>query len=389
MKKLILTVLSFFFILHAFSSSGDSLRVSLLTVLPRSNFVYTIFGHTAIRVYDPAQKLDLVFNYGSFNWDEPNFMYPFVKGETDYYLGVYTYDEFEYIYTKGNYTVIEQVLNLPAEEKEAMFRMLMVNSLPENRGYRYNFLFDNCTTRPRDIIEKFAGGRIVYEEQKNPTTFRTLIRECAEPYPWMTFGMALVIGSGADSIIGLRQEMFLPEKLMNYLETAYVVNNDLEKHPIVSSTQVVIQSFEADNNQEISWFSPMIAGICLLIISLILGICGIIYKRRFRLFFALLFFAAGLAGCVIWFVAFFSIHPVTFPNCNIFFFHPLYFIAAVGCLLPKTYRFITWYHWINFVLLSVLLMAWPFILQEIDIANLPFILCLWIGLAKGLDKSRR
>ena len=384
MKKLILTVLSFFSILQAFASSGDSLQVSLLTVLPRSNFVYTIYGHTAIRVHDPAQNLDLVFNYGSFNWDEPNFMYHFVRGETDYYLGVHTYNEFEDIYTMGNYTVIEQILNLPAEEKEAMLRMLMVNSLPENCGYRYNFLFDNCATRPRDVIERFAGGHILYLEQNSPTTFRTLIHECTKPYPWLTFGIDLVIGSGADSIIGLRQEMFLPEKLMNALETAYVVNDNFEKRPMVSSTEVVIQSFEIDNNQESSWITPMKMGIIMLIHALVFAVCGIIFKRRFRLFFAPLFFVAGLAGCVIWFIAFFSIHPVTFPNWNVFFFHPLYFIAAVGYLLPKTYRFITWYHWINFVLLSVLLIAWPFIPQEINNANFPFILSLWIGLGFGL-----
>ena len=387
MKKLVLTVLSFFFILQAFGFSGDSLQVSLLTVLPRSNYIYTYFGHTAIRLIDPSENLDWVFSYGSFNMNEPNFIYHFVRGETDYYLEVFTYDDFEHFYTMGNYTVIEQVLNLSPKEKEAMFQMLRFNSLPENRRYRYNFLFDNCTTRPRDIIERFTQGRIVYEEQKNPTTFRTLIHEYTKPYPWVTFGIDLLIGSGADSLIHLRQEMFLPEKLMNALETAHVANNSriggVIVRPMVSSTQVIIQS-SVNDIQGSSWFSPMMAGICLLVITLILGICGMIYKRRFRLFFALLFFVAGVAGCIIWFIAFFSIHPATFPNCNVFFFHPLYFIAAVGYLLPKTYRIITWYHWINLVLLSVLLMAWPFILQGINIANLPFILCLWIGLGLRL-----
>ena len=384
MKRLVLTILSFFFVLQAFCFSGDSTRISLLTVLPSPNFVFTIFGHTGIRISEPSAKMDWVFNYGSFNWNEPNFMYHFVKGETDYYLEINTYDEFEYKYKMGNYTVIEQILDLPATEKEAMLRMLMVNYQPENRRYRYDFLFDNCTTRPRDIIEKATGGRIVYKEQKNPTTFRTLIHECTKPYPWTTFGIDLVIGSGADSLISLRKEMFLPERLMNAMETAYVVNDSSEQRHIVSSTQVIIKSYMSDNHG-ISWFSPMIASICLLVITLILGICGIIYKRKFRLFFALLFFVAGVAGCIIWFIAFFSIHPCTFPNCNVFFFHPLYFIAAVGYLLPKPYHIIIWYHWINFVLLSALLMAWPFILQEINMANLPFVLCLWIGLGLRLN----
>jgi len=386
MKKFVLGVLSVFFTLHTFGFSGDSLRVSLLTVLPSPNYVFTIFGHTAIRAYNPSEEFDWVFNYGSFNWNEPGFMYRFVKGQTDYYLAADKFDEFEYKYTMENSTVIEQVLNLSSEEKAEMLQMLYINSLPENRRYRYDFFFDNCTTRPRDIIEKVTRGRIVYPEQEKPTTFRTLIHEYTKPYPWLTFGIDLLIGSGADSLISLRQEMFLPEKLMNALENAYIENDGIRR-PMVSSTQIIIQSIEEDNHSGNSWFSPMAAGICLLVISLILGICGIIYKRRFRLFFALLFLVAGTAGCVVWFVAFLSTHPCTYPNWNVFFFHPLYFIALVGYLLPKTYRFITWYHWINFVLLSSLLIAWPFIPQEMNSANIPFVLCLWIGLGLRLKTN--
>ncbi len=383
MKNFIIVFFSFFFITNTFGFSGDSIRISLLTVLPRPNEVYTIYGHTALRVSDISSKFDVVFNYGTFNSNAPNFLYHFIKGETDYYLDAYDFDLFLFSYQKGNSTIIEQMLNIPPAEKEKMMGMLFVNLQPENRGYRYNFLFDNCTTRARDIIEKFAGGNLIYEEKKDSTTFRTLIHGCTNPYPWMTFGIDLLIGSGADSLISFRQEMFLPEKLMDGLETAYVTDS-LGQRSIVLSSEVILQSFDAENSRDVSWFSPMKTGIILLVITLVLGVCGLVNKRRFRLFFALLFFTAGVIGCIIWFVAFFSIHPCTFPNSNVFFFHPLYFIAMVGYLLPKTYRFITWYHWINFVLLSVLLIAWPFMLQEINLANLPFVLCLWVGLGRYL-----
>jgi len=376
-KGLFLAYFSFFLIVNTFAFSGNNTQISLLTVLPRSNFIYTIYGHTAIRMCNSSE--DWVFNYGSFDSSRPNFTYHFVRGETDYYLDVCSYDEFEFKYRMGNYTVIEQVLNLPYEEKDKMIRMLFFNFLPENRGYRYDFLFDNCTTRPRDIIEKFAGGRIVYKEQKKPVTFRELIHSCSEPYPWMTVGIDLLIGNGADSLIGLRQEMFLPEKLMNALETAYVVNDSLEQRHLVSSTQVVIQSSEADNNTESSLFSPMKTGIVLLIHALAFGICGIIFKRKFRFFFGLIYLQATLIGLLVWFVALFSIHPCTFPNLNMYFFHPFYVIAVLGYVLPKAYRFVTWFHWINFTFLPVFLMAWPFILQNLNNANIPYILCLWVG----------
>ena len=379
MKKFALTVLSIFFTLHIFGLPGDSIQISLLTVLPRSNYIYTIYGHTAIRVCCPSKKSDLVFNYGAFNTNEPNFTYRFIRGKTDYFLDAYTYQQFEYNYRTGNYTVIEQILNLPAEEKEKMIQMLFLNFLPENRRYRYDFLFDNCTTRPRDIIVKFAGGKIVYAVPRDATTFRKLIHGCTAPYPWMTLGIDLLIGKGADSLISHQQKMFLPEKLMNALDSAYVVNDDLEQRPIVSFRYVVIQSSEADDSGGRSWSSPMKLGIILLIHALVFGIYGIVSKRRFSIFFGLIYLQATIIGLIIWFVALFSVHPCTFPNFNMYFFHPFYLIAFVGYVFPKTYRFATWFHWINFVLLPMLLMAWPFILQNMNPANIPYILCLWIG----------
>jgi len=388
MRKIILIFFLSFFVFHVSGALSDSIRISLLTVLPWSNEVYSIYGHTAIRVCDPSRNLDLAFNYGTFDSSRPNFIYHFIKGETDYYLDAYNYDLFLYMYQRENTTVIEQVLNLPPEKKEEMVRMLFVNLQPENRGYRYDFLFDNCTTRPRNIIEQFAGGRITYPLQQTPTTFRTLIHEYTKPYPWMTFGIDLLIGSGADSTILLRQEMFLPERLMGGLSGAYVVSDDSISHrPMVLSTQTVLQSINV-TKEPVFKITPMIAGIILLVITLILLICKIVFKKRFRIYFSLLFFVAGIAGCLIWFVALVSVHPVTYPNMNMPFFHPFYLIAAFGYIPAKTYRPVTWFHAINFVLLSTLLIAWPLIPQELNNANIPYILCLWASSGVWLKFKR-
>ena len=387
MKKVILIFFLSFFVFRSFGFPGDSTQISLLTVLPWSNQVYTIYGHTAIRVCCPSEKLDLVFNYGTFDSSKPNFTYHFVRGETDYYLAAYDYDIFIYMHQRENATVIEQVLNLQSEQKEEMIRTLFINLQPENKGYRYNFLFDNCTTRPRDIIEKVVGKRIIYPPQQDSTTFRTLIHKYTKPYPWMTFGIDLLIGNGADSLICLRQEMFLPEKLMNVMATAYVVNDNLEQDSMVSSTQIVIQSSNLDNSEEKSSLNPKKTGIILLIHALVFGICGIIFKRKFRVFFGLIYFAAAAIGLIIWFVALFSIHPCTYPNLNMLFFHPFYLIAVWGYVLPKTYRFVTWFHRINFVFLPILLITIPLMPQDINHANIPYIICLWIGSGVWLKKK--
>ena len=133
----------------------------------------------------------------------------------------------------------------------------------------------------------------------------------------------------------------------------------------------------------------MKTGIILLIHALVFGICGIIFKRRFRIFFGLIYLQATIVGLIVWFVAFVSVHPCTFPNLNIYFFHPFYLIAFLACVLPKTYRFVLWFHWINLIFLFLALIAWPFMLQDLNIANIPYLLCLWIGSGVWLLRGRK
>ncbi|GHS91253.1 membrane protein [Bacteroidia bacterium] len=345
--------------------------------MPRPNGVYTVYGHTAIRVFNPAEKIDVVFNYGTFDFNSPNFIYRFVKGETDYSISADDYRLFEYHYSAGNAIVVEQILNIPAKNKEEIVNALIINMKPENRKYRYNYFFDNCTTRPRDIIEKYCGGKLLYSKNENPVTFRKLIHECTLHDPWMTFGIDLVIGNGADSIIGKRSELFLPVKLMEALDEAYVEDADLQQYPIVSSSKTIIRSEPINPSK--SWSSPMKLGIVMAIHCLVFAIVGFFWKKTFRFFYCLIFMNVAIAGCIVAFVALISSHPCTWPNWNLLWIHPLHFIPAIGYFFKKTYHLIRWYHWSNFVLLSGILLGWSLIPQELNIACIPFIICLWIS----------
>ncbi len=373
-----------------YAISWESTQVSLLTIMPRSNEVYTIYGHTALRIENQLQGLDVVFNYGTFDFDKPHFLYRFIKGETDYFLSVEDYRFFFYHYASNNATVREQILDISAEEKRQIMYMLDDNIEPENREYRYNFIFDNCVTRPRDIIEKYCGGQLIYNQAEEKTTFRKLIHECTAPYPWMTFGIDLIIGNGADSIIGKRNEMFLPVKLMKALDNASVENDSLPQRPIVSSSQIIIRSEDnPESRLNHSWSSPVKLGFIMVILCVVVAVYGWIRKKTFRFFHSVLFLSVGLAGCLVAFVALVSSHPCTWPNWNLLWIHPLHIIPAIGYLFKKTYRFIRWYHWSNFVLLSSLLLGWTWIPQELNIACIPFILCLWIGSGYKLLIDRR
>jgi len=380
MKKILLFlvfILSNSIFSGIYAISGDSTQISLLTVLPRPNTVYTMYGHTAIRITNPSENIDKVFNYGIFDFDSPNFLYRWLKGETDYSLGADAFPFFNYAYTARNTTVIEQILNIPSKEKEDIVKFLINNIQPENSVYRYTYCFDNCTTRPRDIIEKYCGGKLIYTEKEKNISIRGLVHECITPFPWETFGIDLLIGSGADSIISKRTELFLPLELKNALDNAYVLDETGQQRPIVSSTKTIISS--AQIIPEKSWSSPMKLGIIMLIHCLVFAIVGYFWKKSFRYFFALMFLSAAIAGFIIAFVSFISVHPCTFPNWNLLWLHPLHFIPVVGYFFKKTYRFIRWYHWSNFVLLSGVLLGWHFIPQELNIACIPFILCLWIS----------
>ena len=153
----------------------DSSQISLLTVTPSDEEVYTLFGHTAIRVKDESLSLDLVFNYGLFNYNSPNFIYRFIKGETDYQVGASPYDYFIIEYRLRGVGVYEQLLDLTTSDKQQIWNALIENIKPENKEYRYNFLYDNCATRVRDIIANNINETIEYDKSEKQQSYRDLI----------------------------------------------------------------------------------------------------------------------------------------------------------------------------------------------------------------------
>ncbi len=154
--------------------------------------------------------MNAVFNYGFFDSSQPNFIYHFVKGETDYILGVTSFEDFLSEYGYKGQEVIMQELNLSPEKKQQLYEALSSNALPENREYRYNFFYDNCATRPRDMVENQSEGKILYEPTLHEQTYRDLVHECVRDYPWLLFGIDLVIGNEADRTIDVREKMFIP-----------------------------------------------------------------------------------------------------------------------------------------------------------------------------------
>ena len=309
-------------------ASFDSVEVSLLTCSPHEE-IYSLYGHTALRWHDLSKGDDIAFNWGVFDFHKPYFVLRFVFGLTDYELGAYPYPLFLQEYKEYGSSVTEQVLNLTAEEKQAVKQALMENLQPENKVYRYNYFYDNCSLRPRDIIERSVAGKVEYAHREDyAPTYREMVRSCTRNHPWGTFGNDMLLGLRADQTTDMRQQEFLPENLMYDIDRATIYANG-EYRPLVKERRIALQSGVQIIGQDFP-LTPTECACLLLILSVIIALIEWKRRKTFKYWDALLMTIQGLAGCVL-FVMIFSQHPTTSLNLQLLLLNPLplFFIPAV------------------------------------------------------------
>lgn len=303
----------------AYSQASDSIEVSLLTCAPGTK-VYALYGHTAIRYHDLRTGEDLAFNYGVFNFNQPFFSLRFLFGLTDYELGVCPYRYFAEEYRRRGSQVTEQVINMTPLEKAALYKALAVNYQPENREYRYNCLYDNCTTRARDIIERNIQGKVRYLSGEQEQTYREMLHQYNEKYPWAKFGIDICLGLTADLKISKHQQQFLPDYMMIDAEKAQIMSDGIfrplvkeSRNAVVPGVQIVEQPFP---------LSPIECAFILLLIAVALMVAELRRKRVFRIWDTILMTLTGLAGIFI-LTLMFSQHPTTSTNLQILLLNPL------------------------------------------------------------------
>lgn len=390
MKRFLIILLT---CLAAFSMKAqtDSLTVSLLTCGPGQE-VYNLFGHSAIRVKNEATGVDYVFNYGIFSFNTPNFVLRFTLGQTDYQLGVQYYDDFVYNYELQGRFVHEQLLNLNTEEKLKLAMLLEENYLPENRMYRYNYFYDNCSTRPRDMIEKAVNGKVVYQEEMDTPieglTYRGLVHDYTKRKAWSRFGIDLLLGSEADKPISRRASMFIPFLLEQYFSTAQKTDLQQKSSKLISETQTIIEQDESDWPSPTP-LTPMRVFLLLFIVVAALTIWGIRHQKSLWGLDFLLFAAAGIAGCIIAFMVAFSEHPAVSPNYLLFVFHPLHLLCLPWILkkVKKLQR--SRYMVLNAVILTLFIIFWVLIPQKFPIEVLPLASVLLVRSISNIILSYR
>lgn len=382
--------LSFFVAVHGYTATitvmpdvmqtlqlSPQAEVSLITCSPTEDEVFTVYGHTTIRVFDPVSRTDIIYSYGEFDLSKPYFIYRFAKGETDYYLRGEPFNFFLDSYISRGSEVYEQILNLLPEEKQSLRKALEWNRLPENCEYRYNFFFDNCATRPLFMIENNIRGVFNFAPTTNLPSFRDVINYCTRYRPWQTFGCDLVVGMPADRAMTLRETFFIPDDLKNAVGNAEIIREG-KAEPLVKKVIIHSQKNPPPDKSLFFLFTPIGCFSLLFIIITALTVREWRRKKYNLITDVLLFFVAGMAGCIIFFLSFFSVHPSMFPNINLCWLHPLHLTGIVFFAVKKWKMIANWYHFINFAAIIIMSVGWFFIPQHVNGAFIPLIACLWV-----------
>lgn len=370
---------------------SDSAVVSLITCSPGAE-VYSKFGHTAIRVKDKINNVDVVFNYGIFSFETEHFYYKFIKGETDYQLGIYETNFFLPEYAERNSMVWEQVLNLSSVEKKNLVATLLENYEPQNRVYRYNFVFDNCSTRPRDKITSSVNGYIRYHQTSESATFRRWIGDYVGTDTWLKFGIDLVFGIDADAVASQKDSQFLPEVLMSDFQEAEIVSLDGHVKKLVEkSATVLVDKKHIEEKSSVFSFllKPFAVSLFLLGLGVLITLLDIKYKKHNKVFDSVLLFITGVAGIIVFYLMVFSTHPLVAANLNILWVNPLNLIVAFLIWVKSLRKILFVCGILNLGLLAVALITFSLSLQNFNLAAFPVIVLLLIRSSHWVDMTKK
>jgi hypothetical protein len=335
MKKITFAIITGLFlnILPASPQAPSDTSVYLITCAPGTE-TYSVWGHSALRIVIGKDQSDMVYNWGVFDFSTPNFAWKFAKGHLNYMLGVYPYDRFLQDYMLSNRSVWSQEVNFEPVEKFRLMLLLQENMKPENRYYRYDFFYDDCSTRIRDIIEKILANKLIYppDEPANAPTFREKIGEYLINYPWLRMGVDLLMGVQGERKTSFRDRMFLPNDLQHNLTQA-VVNRDRKMTPLLRKAETVLD-FPLPEKKSGSLTSPLSIFSLLLIVIIILS--ALLRNSPVMNFIDIaIFLTFSIIALLMLFLNFFTDHEQMKTNLNIIWLNPILFICLYSLIFGK------------------------------------------------------
>ncbi len=351
----------------------DSAFVSLITVLP-GNAPEELFGHSALRVFDPDRGIDLLYNYGTFQFGR-FFLLKFLIGNLDYSLGIEPFSRSLAEDQRENRPVLQQKLNLTRAEQESVHCALVTNARAENRYYRYKFLKDNCTTRIPTVIMKAIHYDVGYSHiPDSNVTFRQAIQTYYEGHPFLGLGANILLGSSADRQMNSGEALFLPVTMMQAFDHASIVGPDIVR-PLVASKDTVFWVPGYQRKASLPWASILSWG--LLVLSVYYTTCN--YRANAIAKFYFDFIVFGIVGCLgilLTFLWIFSAHEIMKPNLNLLWAWPTHSIVVVLVFKRDCYHYFKLYFAGTLFACTGVILTWFLLPQRIDFAIFPLLLVM-------------
>lgn len=376
MKKIALVFFLFLLAGSAYAQNlSEQATISVITCGPSQDVVYLAFGHSAFRVHDPQAGFDYAFNYGIFDFDQPNFLLNFALGNNFYMLGVQDYPRFREAYIGNDRFLHEQLLDLSPSQKQKIFDYLLWNAQPENRSYRYDYFYDNCATRIRDVITTVLGSDVTFDGSyvKTDYTIRQLTDLYLGPQPWGDLGIDVCLGLPMDKKATPYEYMFLPD----YIESGFdhaTVKHDSTSVPIVKNKTIVYES--QGLNETWSFPHPFYVFSVLLLIGLAFTVRDYRRKKLSNWFDLILFSLTGIIGVLLFLLWFFTDHKAAANNFNILWALPTHIVAVIA--YRKKPSWLKTYFLVSAGIEGLLLITWTILPQQLNTALLPVVVLLGV-----------
>ncbi|MCE2996727.1 MAG: DUF4105 domain-containing protein [Cyclobacteriaceae bacterium] len=382
MKKLFLLAL----LLISLSAKTQTLlsskaEISLITCGPYQGELYSAFGHSAIRILDPEFNIDYAFNYGVFDFDQPNFYLNFARGRNDYLLAVYNFSDFKGPYLRDNRYIHEQILQLTQDQKQKIFDFLIWNAQSENRTYRYDYFYNNCSSKVRDVFAEVFKDQIQFDGSfiKTNYTIRDLTDIYLQQQPWGDLGIDICLGLPMDKKATPYEYMFLPD----YLESSFD-HATLNGSPIVKQKIAVYES--VPESTSFHWYHPWIVwGIIFLLVSL-LSYRDWKRKRLTKWFDITLFGILGLLGWLLLLLWTTTDHKAAANNFNLLWAIPFHLFAAIALFKKSIPAWTHTYFRVIVIITAALLGGWALLPQQMNSYLLPLV---FIILMRSILLSRK
>lgn len=351
-------------------------EVSIITAGPGTE-LYEAFGHSAIRIKDPVLQLDLIYNYGMFDFNAPNFYSNFTKGKLLYSLGRYKFEYFLRGYKRDKRWVKQQVLNLNQQEKQSFFMFLENNALPENATYSYDPYFNNCATKLRDITTTILGDKVILSD-KNITKNRSFRQLMDKEIPWNTwgsFGINLALGSKLDQKAVFTQYMYLPDYVYTVFKnsTLFIKNQPAK----LIKREDILLDFE-EQKQSISFLNPFLIFSIVSLIGLFISFTDFKKKKTSKWLDFILLFITGILGVLIVFLWFFTDHSTTPSNFNFLWAFAPNFVIAFLILKQQQQKWLNYYFKFSLLLLILIPILWFLEVQLFPISVIPLLILLFV-----------